>query len=72
MKLVEGITPGYSPSIRDISVDLLVFGDLASTHTSVRGGAFKVLIFSTLPYCDTDLRLLACASVTQWFISFFT
>jgi hypothetical protein len=42
MKLVEGINPGYSPSMRDISVDLFVFGVLASAHTSVRGGAFKV------------------------------
>ena len=49
MKLVEGITPGYSPSVRDISVDLFIFGDLASTHTSVRGGAFKVSGFATLP-----------------------
>jgi hypothetical protein len=49
MKLVEGITPGYSPSIRDISMDLFVFGDLASAHTSMRGGAFKVSGFSTLP-----------------------
>jgi hypothetical protein len=49
MKLVEGITPGYSPSIRDIFVDLFVFGDLASTHISMRGGAFKVSGFATLP-----------------------
>jgi hypothetical protein len=49
MKLVEGITPGYPPSVRDISVDLFVFGDLGSTHTSMRGGDFKVLGFATLP-----------------------
>jgi hypothetical protein len=49
VKLVEGITPGYSPSVRDIFVDLFIFEDLDSTHTSVRGGAFKVLGFSTLP-----------------------
>jgi len=42
MKLVEGITPGNSPNIKDISMDLFVFGDLTSTHTSVRGGDFKV------------------------------
>jgi hypothetical protein len=49
MKLVEGITPGYSLSVRDISVDLFVFGDLASAHTSLRGGTFKVSGFATLP-----------------------
>jgi hypothetical protein len=49
MKLVEGITPGYSPSIRDISMNLFVFGDLAGAHTSMRGSAFKVSGFSTLP-----------------------
>jgi hypothetical protein len=49
MKLVEGLSLEYSPSVRDISMDLFVFGDLASTHTSMRGGAFKILGFSTLP-----------------------
>jgi hypothetical protein len=49
MKLFEGITPRYLPSVKDISVDLFVFGDLASTHTYVRGGAFKVSGFATLP-----------------------
>jgi hypothetical protein len=49
MKLVEGITPGYSPSVRYISVDLFIFGDLASIYTSMRGGAFQVLGFATLP-----------------------
>jgi hypothetical protein len=49
VKLVEGITPGYFPSVRDIFVDLFIFGDIASTHTSVRGDAFKVLAFATLP-----------------------
>ena len=49
MKLVEGINLGSSHSVRDISVDLFVFGDLASAHTSVRGGAFKVSGFATLP-----------------------
>jgi hypothetical protein len=49
MKLVEGINPRYLPSVRDISVDLFIFGDLASAHTSLRGGTFKVLGFSTLP-----------------------
>ena len=49
MKLVEGITPGYSPSVKDIFVDLFVFGDLASAHTSVRGGTFKVSVLATLP-----------------------
>ena len=49
MKLVEGITPRYPHSIKNISVDLLVFGDLASAHTSVRGGDFKVYGFATLP-----------------------
>jgi hypothetical protein len=49
VKLVEGITPGYSPSVRYTYVDLFVFGDLASIHTSMRGGAFKVSVFATLP-----------------------
>jgi hypothetical protein len=49
VKLVEGITLGYSPSVIDISVDLFVFGDLASSHTSVRGSDFKVSGFDTLP-----------------------
>jgi hypothetical protein len=49
VKLVEGITPRYSRSVRDISVDLFVFGDLASAHTSMRGDTFKVLGFATLP-----------------------
>jgi hypothetical protein len=49
MKLVEGITPGYSPSARDISVDIFVFGDLSSTHTSMRGGDLNILVFATLP-----------------------
>jgi hypothetical protein len=47
--LVEGITHGYSPSIKDISVDLFIFGDLANAHNYLRGGAFKVLSFATLP-----------------------
>jgi hypothetical protein len=49
MNFVEGITPGYSHSVRDIYVDLFIFRDLASIHTFVRGGTFKVLGFSTLP-----------------------
>jgi hypothetical protein len=49
VKLVEGISPGYSPSVRDISVDLFIFGDLSSAHTSMRGGDFKVSGFATLP-----------------------
>jgi hypothetical protein len=49
VKLVEGITRGYSPSVGDISVDLFVFGDLASIHTSVRGGTSKDSGFATLP-----------------------
>jgi hypothetical protein len=49
VKFVEGITPGNSPSVRDISVDLFIFGDLASIHTSMRGGTFKVSGFATLP-----------------------
>jgi hypothetical protein len=49
VKLVEGITPRYSPNIRDIYVDLFIFGDLASAHTSSRGGTFKVSGFATLP-----------------------
>jgi hypothetical protein len=49
VKLIKGITPGYSPSVKDIFVDLFVSGDISSTHTSVRGGDFKVLGFVTLP-----------------------
>jgi hypothetical protein len=30
-------------------MDLFIFGDIASTHTSVRGGVVKVSGFSTLP-----------------------
>jgi hypothetical protein len=30
-------------------VDLFVFGDLASAHTSMRGSAFNVSGFATLP-----------------------
>jgi hypothetical protein len=48
VNLVEGISPGYSPSIRNVSVDLFIFGDLASAHTSMRGDAFKVSSFATL------------------------
>jgi hypothetical protein len=40
---------GYSLSVSDISMDLFVFGDLASIHTSVRGCNFKVSGFATLP-----------------------
>jgi len=49
VKSVEGISPRYLPSIRDISGDLFVSGDLVSAFTSVRGGAFKVSGFATLP-----------------------
>jgi hypothetical protein len=49
MKSVEGISPRYLPSVIDISRDLFVSGDLASAIISVRGGAFKVLGFATLP-----------------------
>jgi hypothetical protein len=49
MKLVEGISPEYFPSIKDIFADLFIFEDLASAHTYLRGGAFNILGFSTLP-----------------------
>ena len=49
MKLVEGISPRYLLSVRDISGDLFIFGDLASAFTSVRDDAFKVSSFATLP-----------------------
>jgi hypothetical protein len=47
--LVEGISPRYLLSVRYISGDLFVYVDLASALTSMRGGAFKVLGFATLP-----------------------
>jgi hypothetical protein len=49
VRLVEGISPRYILSVRYISGDLFIYGDLASILTSVRGGAFKVLGFVTLP-----------------------
>ena len=49
MKLVEGISPHYLLSVRDISGEIFVYGVLASTFTFVRGGAFKILGFVTLP-----------------------
>ena len=49
MKSVEGISPRYLPSVKDISRDLFIYGDLASTFNSVRGGAFQVSGFVTLP-----------------------
>jgi hypothetical protein len=48
VKLVEGISPQYLLSIRDISGDLFMYGGLASTFTSVRGDAFKISGFDTL------------------------
>jgi hypothetical protein len=47
VRSVEGISPRYLLSIKDISGDLFVDGDLASA--SEIGGAFKVTKFSTLP-----------------------
>jgi hypothetical protein len=49
VKLVEGISPQYLLSIRDISGDLFVYVDLASTFTSMRGSAFEISGFDTLP-----------------------
>jgi hypothetical protein len=49
VRLVEGISPRYLLSVIDISRDLFIYGDLASALTSMRGGAFKVSGFSTLP-----------------------
>jgi hypothetical protein len=49
VKLVEEISLQYLLSVRDISGDLFVYGGLASTFTSVRGGAFEILGFVTLP-----------------------
>jgi hypothetical protein len=66
MKLVEGITPGYSPSVRDISMDLFVFVDLASAHTSVRCDAFKVSVFATLPIqCSIITTTHLCIGYTM-------
>ena len=45
MRLVEGISPQYLLSVIYISGDLFIYGDLASTFTSVRGGSFEVLGF---------------------------
>jgi hypothetical protein len=55
VKLVEGISPQYLPSIKDIygdlfvSRDLFISKDLASAFTSMKGDAFKVSSFATLP-----------------------
>jgi hypothetical protein len=49
VRSVEGIFLQYLLSIRDISRDLFVYRDLASDLTFVRGGAFKVSVFATLP-----------------------
>jgi hypothetical protein len=49
VRLVERISPQYLLSVRYISRDLFVYGDLASTFTSVRGGAFEVSGFLALP-----------------------
>ena len=49
MRSVEGISPQYLLSVRDISRDLFVSGDLASALTSVRGSAFKLSGFVTMP-----------------------
>ena len=47
--MVEEIFPRYLLSVRDISGDLFVSGDLVSALTSVRGDAFKVSGSATLP-----------------------
>jgi hypothetical protein len=49
MRLVEGISPRYLLSVRDICGDLFVSRDLSSDFTSVRGDTFKVLGFASLP-----------------------
>ena len=47
--MVEEISPRYLLSVIDISGDLFVSEDIVSALTSVRGGAFKVSGFDTLP-----------------------
>ena len=49
MKLVEGISSQYLLSVSDIYGDLFVYGGLASTFTSMRGGDLDILGFFTLP-----------------------
>jgi hypothetical protein len=49
VNLVERISPQYLLSVRDIYGDLFVYGGIASTFTSVRGGAFNISGFSTFP-----------------------
>jgi hypothetical protein len=49
VKLVEGISPQYLLSVRDIFGDLFVYGGLASTFTFVRGDAFDISGFAALP-----------------------
>jgi hypothetical protein len=63
VKLVEGISPRYLPSVRDISGDLFISGDLVSALTSVRGGDFKVSGFC-YPAHTVDLNY-DCSLVRQ-------
>jgi hypothetical protein len=49
VKLVEEISLQYLLCVKDISGDLFVYGDIASTFTFMRGGAFEISGFATLP-----------------------
>jgi hypothetical protein len=44
-----GDSPLYLPNFEYISGVLFVYGDLVSAFTSMRGNAFKFLIFYTFP-----------------------
>ena len=63
MRLVEGISPQYLLRVIYISGDLFVYGGLSNTFTFVRGGAFEILGFVTLPIGWTGLTtILLCIS----------
>jgi len=48
VNLVEEISLQYLLSIRDVFVDLFIYGGLSNTFTSVRGGAFDISGFVSL------------------------
>jgi hypothetical protein len=57
VKLIEGITPN-THLVSEIFMWIYSYlGDLASTHTSMRGGSFKVSGFSTLPIRRSRLTI---------------
>jgi hypothetical protein len=68
VRLVEGISPRYLLSVRDISRDLFVYGNHASALTFMRGGVSRFQDLLPCPYVGPNLQLFACALVIPWLI----